>query len=142
MKYGDIVVYNNQIGMVVKSGNNFKFHPCNRGCCSFSLLDTITDNDVEEATHDEKLELIEREFGWGNVIKIHCVGEYQIVEYIDKKDKNTYYHGYIHYKDINVSYLSLDSALVGCVGYKYEGGNGKAAMYFDKMIGLNQTNKI
>ena len=59
MKYGDIVVYNNQIGTVVKSENDFKFHPCNRGCCSFSLLDTIADNDVREATHDEKLELIE-----------------------------------------------------------------------------------
>ena len=60
MKYGDIVVYNNQIGTVVKSENDFKFHPCNRGCCSFSLLDTITDNDVREATNDEKLELIEK----------------------------------------------------------------------------------
>ena len=46
MKYGDIVVYNNQIGTVVKSENDFKFKPCNRGCCSFSLLDTITDNNV------------------------------------------------------------------------------------------------
>ena len=52
MKYGDIVVYNNQIGTVVKSENYFKFHPCNRGCCSFSLLNTITDNDIREATHD------------------------------------------------------------------------------------------
>ena len=25
MKYGDIVVYKNQIGTVVKSGNDFKF---------------------------------------------------------------------------------------------------------------------
>ena len=30
MKYGDIVVYNNQIGTVVKSENDFKFHPYNR----------------------------------------------------------------------------------------------------------------
>lgn len=27
MKYGDIVVYKNQIGTVVKSENDFKFHP-------------------------------------------------------------------------------------------------------------------
>ena len=26
MKYGDIVVYKNQIGTVVKSENDFKFH--------------------------------------------------------------------------------------------------------------------
>lgn len=136
MKYGDIVVYKNQIGTVVKSENDFKFHPCNYGSCSFSLLDTITDEDVREATHEEKMELIEREFTWGNVIKIHCIGEYQIVEYINKMDSKTYYHGYINYSDINNSYLSLDSALIGCIGYKHEGGNGKAAMYFEKMIGL------
>lgn len=135
MKYGDIVVYKNQIGTVVKSENDFKFHPCNYGSCSFSLLDTITDENVREATHDEKLGLIEKEFTWGNVIKIHCIGEYQIVEYIDKRDKKTFYHGYINYNDINRSYLSLDSALIGCIGYKHEGGNGRAAMYFEKMIG-------
>lgn len=77
MKYGDIVVYKNQIGTVVKSENDFKFHPCNYGRCYFSELNTITDSDVREATHDEKLELIEKEFTWGNVIKIHCIGEYQ-----------------------------------------------------------------
>ena len=82
------------------------------------------------------MELIEKEFIWGNVIKIHCIGEYQIVEYIDKRDKKIYYHGYINYSDTNCSYLSLDSALIGCIGYKHEGGNGKAAMYFEKMIGL------
>lgn len=135
-KYGDIVVYKNQIGTVVKSENDFKFHPCNYGSCYFSELDTITDNDVREATHDEKLELIEREFKWGNVIKIHCIGEYQIVECFYKRDKKTHYHGYINYNDISRSYLSLDSALIGCIGYKHEGGNGKAAMYFEKMIGL------
>lgn len=136
MKYGDIVVYNNQIGRVVKSGNDFKFHPCKHGYYSFSLLDTITDNDIREATHDEKLELIEKEFAWGDVFQTHCIGEYQIVEYIDKRNSKKYYHGYINYSDTNRSYSSLDSALIGCIGYKYEGGNGKAAMYFEKMIGI------
>ena len=137
MKYGDIVVYKNQIGTVVKSENNFKFRPRNSGRCYFSDLDTITANNVREATHDEKLELIEKEFIWGNVIKVYCIGEYQVVKYIDKKENETYYHGYINYRDTNNSYSSLDSALIGCIGHKYEGGNGKAAMYFNKMIGLD-----
>lgn len=84
MKYGDIVVYKNQIGTVVKSENDFKFHPCNYGSCYFSELDTITDADVREATPDEKLELIREEFTWGKVIDIHCIGEYQIIEYESK----------------------------------------------------------
>ena len=39
-------------------------------------------------------------------------------------------------KYINTSYSSLDSALVGCIGIKHEGINGKAAKYFCKMIDL------
>ncbi len=85
--------------------------------------------------HEEKLDLIRREYHWGKVVEIHCVGEYQIVEAI-KDDGKVHYHGYINYKDTNTSYSSLDSALVGCIGRKHEGGNGKAAMYFYKMIGI------
>lgn len=137
MKCGDIVVYKNEIGTIVKDKDDFKFHPCNYGRCYFSELDIITANDVREATHDEKLELIEREFTWGRVVKIHCVGEYQIVEYIDRRDHKTCYHIYINYTDASNSYSSLDAALVGCVGCKYEGRGGRAAMYFEKMIGLD-----
>lgn len=42
----------------------------------------------------------------------------------------------INYSDMNHSYLSLDSALIGCIGYKREGENGKATIYFEGMIGL------
>lgn len=134
MKSGDIVVYRGNIGRVVVSDKLFKFKPCNSGTCYYSELDTITENDIREATHEEKLQLIAVEYTWGKVVNIHCVGEYQIVEAI--KDNETHWHGYIDYKDTNVSYFSLDSALVGCIGIKYEGGNGRAAMYFNKMVGM------
>lgn len=136
MKCGDIVVYKNQVGKIVKNENNFKFLPCAYGRYYSSELDTITENEVREATHEEKIDFIEREFKWGFVVEVHCIGEYQIVEYVNQKDNKTYYHGYINYTNTNCSYLSLDSALIGCIGYKYEGGNGKAAMYFEKMIDL------
>lgn len=134
MKYGDIVVYKNEIGKVVTSDGLFKFKPCNSGSCYYSDLDAITEDDVREATHEEKIELITKEYTWGDAVNVHCIGEYQIVEAIKKGE--THYHGYINYNDINTSYSSLDSALVGCIGTKYEGGNGKAAMYFCKMIDL------
>ena len=136
MKYGDIVVYKNQIGTVVKSENDFKFHPCNYGSCYFSELDTITDADVREATPDEKLELIREEFTWGKVIDIHCIGEYQIIEYEDKNTHEIFWHGYVNYEDTNCAYSSLDSALIGCIGIKNEGLGGRASMYFERMIGL------
>ena len=84
----------------------------------------------------KKLELIKKEYHYGEVVAIHCIGGYQIVEYIDKISKDTHWHGYINYRDTDRSYSSLDSALIGCIGNKYEGGNGKAAMYFERMIGL------
>ena len=99
-------------------------------------MDTITDNDVREATHEEKIELISKEYTWGEVVKVHCIGEYQIVEAIGKRDGEVHWHGYINYRDTNTGYSSLDSALVGCIGIKYEGGNGKAAMYFCRMVDM------
>ena len=135
MKYGDIVVYKNEIGKVVTDEGVFKFKPCNSGCCYYSSLDTITEDDVREATHEEKIKLITNEYSLGKVIKVHCIGEYQIVEAIGR-DGETHWHGYINYRDTNTSYSSLDSALIGCIGIKYEGGNGKAAMYFCRMVDM------
>ncbi len=137
MKSGDIVIYKNKVGTVVTDFENreiFRFLPCNYSTYSTSRLCAITENDVREATHEEKLELIIKEYHWGKVIKIHCVGEYQIVE--ASENDEIHWHGYINYKDINTSYSSLDAALVGCIGYKYEGGNGKAAFYFSKMVDI------
>lgn len=138
MKSGDIVIYKSEVGTVVTDYDNrevMRFLPCNYGTYSTSRLKAIAEDDIREATHEEKLDLIEREYHWGEVVKIHCVGEYQIIEAI--KDQKIHYHGYINYKDTNTSYYSLDSALVGCIGRKHEDGNGKAAMYFCKMIGMN-----
>lgn len=138
MKSGDIVVYKNKIGSVVTDFEKrtiYRFLPCNYGTYFTSKLDVITEDNVRDATHEEKLDFIRREYPWGRIIKIHCVGEYQIVEAI--KDNETHWHGYIKYKDTNTEYLSLDEALIGCIGYKFEGGNGKAAMYFTRMIGIN-----
>lgn len=138
MKSGDIVIYKDEVGTVVTDYDNrevMRFLPCNYGTYSTSRLKAITESDVREATHEEKLDLIRMEYHWGEVVKIHCVGDYQIVEAI--KDNKTHWHGYINYKDTNTSYYSLDSALVSCIGRKHEGGNGKAAMYFCKMIGMN-----
>lgn len=139
MKYGDIVVYNNEIGKVVTDSetNTFRFLPCGHGSCYFSTLDIITEENTRKATHEEKIELITKEYTWGDVVNVHCIGEYQIVEAIGKRDRKVQWHGYIDYCDTNRGYYSLDSALVGCIGIKYEGANGKAAMYFEKMVGIN-----
>lgn len=137
MKTGDIVVYNGKIGKVVKAINGgLRFKPMGYGRYYISDLDTIFDNSVREATNEEKLRLIKEEFVWGHIINIHCIGEYQIVEYRDKDTHEIFWKGYVNYEDTHRAYSSLDSALIGCIGIKYEGFGGGASIYFRRMIGL------
>ena len=137
MKNGDIILYKNKLGTVIKRKDDHVFLPCGYGRYNLELLEKITESDIREATHDEKIEFMKSEFSFGKVINIHCVGEYQIVEYKSKINDKTYYHGYINYRSIHMSYDSFDAALIGCIGHKYEGNDGKADIYFCKMIGLN-----
>ncbi len=74
MQSGDIVIYKDEVGTVVTDYDNrdiMRFLPCNYGTYSTSRLKAITENDVREATHEEKLDLIRREYHWGKVVKIH-----------------------------------------------------------------------
>lgn len=82
-------------------------------------------------------------FVWGPISWIHEIGPYMIVEY--RQDRSTFigrdqndhgrtlFHPYLNGKDTSTSYESLSSALVGVIGYEREGGNGRAACYFDLM---------
>lgn len=137
MKYGDIVIYKDEVGKVVdtygKTGE-YRFLPCNYGTYYSEELDVICEDDIREATHEEKRSLLSKEYHWGHVIDVHCIGEYQIIESV--KSGTKHWHGYINYKDTNHSYSSLDSALIGCIARKHEGANGKAHEYFYKMVGM------
>jgi len=84
-------------------------------------------------------------FVWGEVIKIHEIGDYAIVEAYGDEFKNyssmgkidyTHkdYHSYVGGEDCGHIFRDLDSALAFCIAYKYEGINTRAAGYFIKMI--------
>ena len=83
-------------------------------------------------------------FTWGKVIEIHEIGEYSIIEYYSRDlngsgppynyESIPSFHGYINGKSTSRSYGSLDEALVGVIGYKHDGSNSQAAMYFMRMI--------
>ena len=108
------------------------FYPVNYGRYyerNLPLLENIT---YTEATEKDYIEYIETTFVWGEVIKIHSVGEYQIIEYIKEEEKS--FHPYINYNDTSMSYESLDQALTGVICEKIEGGNGKANKYLWKML--------
>ncbi|KKN65875.1 hypothetical protein LCGC14_0476920 [marine sediment metagenome] len=84
-------------------------------------------------------------FTWGEAIKIHSIGEYHIVEHYPHEFVGNCSTGRINYSEkeyscytngnsISRSTMSLDSALVKCIAYKYEGSNSQAAHFFMKMI--------
>ena len=58
MKYGDIVEYKNQIGMVVQTNNfnDYRFLPYGQKAHAFMSLDSITDHDVRKLTNEETIE--------------------------------------------------------------------------------------
>ncbi|MFA5306529.1 MAG: hypothetical protein WC365_03705 [Candidatus Babeliales bacterium] len=83
-------------------------------------------------------------FTWGILVKIHSFFDYTIVEYhphvykdghdTGKIDTVCHYHIYIDGKDCSRSYEDFDSAIAGCLAYKYDGCNTRADIHFMKMI--------
>jgi len=141
--YHAIVKHENQLGQLVKGENqDLLFHPAGFGRYSYSELTIATEENIEETTHDEKVKYLKQDFSWGEIIKVHSIGEYVIFEYINGYDlknegiTNICFHAYINYRNISVSYDSLDSCLVGTIAYKFDGANSQAAGYFEKMVGM------
>ena len=71
----------------------------------------------------------------GPVQKIHEIGEYAFVEYLDRVfEEETFYSIFINGESISRTAPSLDKAIVVAIAYKHEGPNSQAATYFMKMI--------
>jgi len=140
MKYGAIVKHNDQLGELVTEDGKFYFHPVKYGNYYCSDLTEATEENIQETSHEEKIEYLKQEFPWGEIIKVHTIGEYIIFEYISgydfKNEGNTVimFHAYMNYKNISRSYHSLDSCLIGTLAHKYDGANSQAATFFKRMV--------
>lgn len=88
-------------------------------------------------------------FTWGEAIKRHDLGIYSLIEYhpheydgnylTGKIDyNNTEYSCYVEGHNIGRSAGSLEYAIALCLAYKADGINSSAAMYFIRMIGLEE----
>ncbi len=97
------------------------------------------EEDIRESTHEEKMDLIRQEYKWGEIVTIHYIGEYQIVEALSELG-TIHWHLYFKYKNTYLIFHSLDQALIGGIGYKYENRYDRAALYFARMIGLEYCN--
>lgn len=145
LKNKEIVVYKGEIGTV----HRFTDEKCFRFASlknkpsymkNKEVFPIVDPDEVREANIDEKDQWLLSETKWlGEPIKVHKIGDYQIVEYDDRDNdgKLTGEHcftTYIDYKSCGYSYGGLDESIVGCIAYKYEGSNRGADRYFMKMI--------
>lgn len=150
MKYGDIVEYKNQIGMVVQTNNfnDYRFLPYGQKAHAFMSLDSITDHDVRKLTNEETIEFFKNNFKEKDIIAIHCINAYQIIESYDKNRKQSCFTGYVYlqnkhntynaYKDIG-TYMDLDSALIECIVRRNDcdGERSMAGKYFRKIVNIH-----
>ena len=92
-------------------------------------------------------------FAWGKVVKVHSIGDIDIIEYFDRMrkgstitkeiDYNTKcFHPYLKGKDTNNSYESLDQAIIGVLCTKYEGANSRADGYIFSMLGMDNKDPV
>lgn len=107
--------------------------------------------DPDQLSLDDARKYLASGFVWGKVKEVHVVGDYQIIEYHPRActesghitrdidyDK-TLFHPCIDWEDAHGSYISMDEALIGVIAYRAEGPNGRAAMYFCRMIGIDSA---
>lgn len=92
-----------------------------------------------------KAQMMEDTKWLGQFCAFHEIGEYSIVEYKPKMfidgtqkipvefDEESNFTPFLKGRRLNVSYGSLDEAIVGVIAFKYE-GNSRAGQYFIKMI--------
>lgn len=89
-----------------------------------------------------------KKFVWGDVLKIHKIADYTIVEYA-KDNSNTHgadmdrvhaehgrteFHAYYGNRDTSRGYLSIEAALVGTIAYVKHHVNSKLDDYFMTVI--------
>lgn len=136
-KAGDIVVQKcgimRLVGDIVSSYGDLYFRNAHFKTYDRKMLVKLSDCEIKKATMEEKVIFIRCQFSWGDIVNIHLIDDYQIIEAIYHGKKS--YHPYVNFKDTHCSYESLEEAIVGAISYKYDGCNSKADFYFWRMVG-------
>jgi hypothetical protein len=79
-----------------------------------------------------------KEFPWGQVLQIHSIGDFDIVEYISTDNGNVYYSVYVDGTD-GIGYAdTLDEAILTALGYKYLDCNNQFASFARKMLEMDK----
>lgn len=135
-----IVVSNGVKGKVLTNSGVEYFYPAKKGRYNYEELSKLEDINYREGTFEDKIEYIKADFSWGRIINVHTIGEYQIIEYMPRNDKENkvLFHPYIKFNDTHTSYETLDKAITGVIFEKYEGHMNQLNFYVWRMIDSGQ----
>lgn len=133
IKLNDGIVGKVLIGSYDETKGIELFYPAKQGRYSESELDQLKDLEFTEGTEEDYISYIEQDYSFGEVIKTHTIGEYQIIESV-REDGEKHFSPYINYERTAMSYMSLDQAITGMICYKYDGANSQANKFLWKMI--------
>lgn len=89
-----------------------------------------------------------RPYTWGEVIAVHEIGPYAVIEAlpwtrsgmavntgtVDYEAPHNF-HCYTDDRHLGHSFGSLEGAIAHCMAYKFDGANSQAAYFFCRMIG-------
>jgi len=145
LKRKQIVNYKGEIGEVLKYDNEeiYRFASLKNKPSWMKKKEEfpiINPKIVKLANKKEMVKWLFSETEWlGKTVKLHKIGEYQIVEYKSRNndgtlEKQSSFTTYINYESCGYSYESLDRAIVGSIAYKHEGHHTYADRYFMRMI--------
>lgn len=149
-----IILYKNKVGQVLQyyeDSNCTKLEPFFRFASidnkpswqkAKELFPIIKPSQARKPSENQIDKWLMSENRWlGKPIKVHRIGDYQIVEYYERETKtrrltkNKLYSCYMNLESLSVSCGGLDSAIAHCIAYKYDGSGTKADLYFMRAIG-------
>jgi hypothetical protein len=114
------------------------FLPAEQRCYDETELDKLSDLEYIEATIEDCISYLEQDFSWGEVLNIHTIGEYQIVEYSqfneDENKTEIWFEAYRNYERSHYTADTLEKAITGAICCKYDGVNSQANKFLWKMI--------
>lgn len=77
-------------------------------------------------------------FTWGEIKNIWDIGPYTVAAYIERSSLNLHYHVWVDGENTSHGAISLEGALAEAMAVKWDGVNSQAAMFFMRMIGVEE----
>ena len=132
-----ILWYKNQLGKAIHCYGDeehiLRFYPVQHGSYYHEDLEIIDSKFIKNATFEDKIQFIEKELPWGRIVKTHCIGDIQIIEWHNDKNNVDGFSIYVDFESKSMGSDNLDDALISAIALKYNADG--AIPWILKMLG-------